>query len=292
MSEHWVLLNGQFVEQRSAVVSAYDAAFLHGVGLFETMRAGGGRVFKLEAHLSRLLNSAAKLLAPMDRTVLPDAERFEELLQRNGLQEARVRLTVTPGATLEVGDAGLPTPTVLVTAGPLGGFPPQTYRDGVAVMIARARQAVDDPLAGHKTTCYLPRLLALRAAHGAKCAEALFFNTSNELAEGAISNVFVVKEGRLRTPPLATPVLPGIARATVLELAAALRIPCDDAAPLTINDLLDADEVFLTNTIIQVLPVVRVEKHDIRGGHVGSLARRLFDAFRANASQPGRAERV
>jgi len=279
MTEHWVLLNGQFVEQQSARVSVFDAAFLHGVGLLETLRAEGGRIFRLEAHLSRLLNSAEKVLAPMERSTLPAGERFEELLQRNGLAEARVRLTVTPGATLDGGDL-LPTPTVLVTAGPLGGFPPRTYRDGVSVMIARTRQAVDDPLAGHKTTCYLPRLLALRAAHGAKCTEALFFNSRNELAEGAITNVFIVSGGRLRTPPLQTPVLPGIARATVLELAAELGVKVDDASPLTINDLLDADEVLLTNAIIQVLPVVRVEQHDIRYGRPGPMSQRLLDAYR------------
>jgi len=281
MAERWVLLNGQFVEQTTASVSVFDAAFLHGVGLFETMRAEGGRVFKLEAHLSRLLHSAGKLLAPMERSALPTAERFEELLQRNGLRQARVRLTVTPGVTAESGDEGLPRPTVLVTAGPLGGFPAQTYRDGVAVMVARTRQAADDPLAGHKTTCYLPRLLALRAAHGAKCTETLFFNTRNELAEGAISNVFTVTGGQLRTPPLETPVLPGIARATVLELARELKVPVDDQTPLTIDNLLDADEVFLTNAIIQVLPVVRVEKHDIRQGRPGPVTQRLADAYRA-----------
>jgi len=245
-----VYLNGDFVPEPQAVVGVYDAAFLHGAGLFETMRAEQGRVFRLEAHLSRLMTSASELLAPLERSALPSPAAFESLLERNGLREARVRLTVTAGSMLQPATDAAPTLTVCVTASDLGPYAPQAYRDGVPVMIARRKQAPDDPLAGHKSTCYLPRLLTLRMAHAARCSEALFFTSGNELAEGAISNVFIVRHSRLRTPPLGTPVLPGIARAVVIELTERLDIDMDDRTPITIDDLLDADEVFLTNTCL------------------------------------------
>ena len=170
--------------------------------------------------------------------------------------------------------------TVCITATDLHPYAPKTYNEGVTVMIARRRVSDDDPLAGHKSTCYLPNLLDLRTAHAARCSEALLFNRRNELAEGTISNVFVVKQDRLRTPPLSTPVLPGIARSVVMELAAKMAIELDDRTPITIDDLLDADEVFLTNVIMQVLPVVRVEKREIGDGKPGRRTRELLDSYR------------
>ncbi len=295
-----VYLNGEYLPEAEAVVSIYDAAFMHGAGLFETMRAEQGRVFRLEAHLNRLMMSASKLLAPIERDALPSGRDFATLLARNDLREARVRLTVSAGSVLQgaystgvrhprgvrsdssptrssptMGDA-----TVCATAAKLSSYPPETYRNGVTVMIARRKQTVDDPLAGHKTTCYLPHLLDLRAAHAARCSEALLFNQRSELAEGTISNVFVVRQGRLRTPPLSTPVLPGIARSLVLELAQALGLGADDRTPITIDDLLDADEVFLTNAIMLVLPVIRVEKRDIADAKPGPITRKMLGAYR------------
>jgi len=274
-----VLLNGQFVAASGAAVSVFDGGFLHGAGLFETMRAENGRIFRLDSHLTRLCNSAGKLLQPLERPDLPAQDQFRELLDRNELREARVRLTVTAGPMREGIDSGDQGRTICVTASPLVAYPAAMYQRGVSVVICQCRQSAADPTAGHKTTAYLPRLLGLRHAHAAGCQEALWFTYQNQLAEGCISNVFVVREGRLRTPPLDTPVLPGIARGVVLQLAAQEGIPFDET-PLHIHDLLDADEVFLTNTIMQVIPVVRVEKHDIGGRRVGPLVPRLLAVFR------------
>ena len=120
-------------------------------------------------------------------------------------------------------------------------------------------------MAGHKTMNYLPRLIALRAAHANRCVESLWFTTQHLLSEGSVSNVFVVRDGTVMTPPLDTPVLPGIARALVLELCGREGIRCDEAA-LTIDALLDAEEVFLTNSIMQVMPVVLIERRAVGDG--------------------------
>ena len=262
------------------MVSVFDGGWLHGAGLFETMRAENGRVFRLQSHLERLRRSAERILRPIDREDLPGEVDFAELLQRNGLAAARVRLTVSAGSMLGKPDTGAGTLNVCATATRLEPYPPTLYENGVSVAVCNFRQSRTDPTAGHKTTAYLPRLLGLRQANRASCMEALWFTDANRLAEGSISNVFIVREGVLKTPPLDTPVLPGIARSIVLDLAGSTGMEATET-PLTINDLLDADEVFLTNAVVQVMPVTRVEKRDIGGGKVGPIAKGLLEDYRS-----------
>ncbi len=303
-----IYFNGEFLPADDAHVSVHDGGWLHGAGLFETMRAEGGRVFRLESHMSRLMQSAAKLLRPFGREDLPSRVDFLDLLERNELKVARVRMTVSAGPVTGVGPAlqttdaekartaeTVRTParrdlhsattadpakaTVCVSASSLSPPPAKTYETGVRVVICDHRQSPTDPLAGHKTTAYLGRLLALRDAQRARCMEALWFTTESLLAEGSISSVFIVKKDVLKTPPLDTPVLPGITRGIVLDIARDAKIETREC-PLTIDDLLDADELLLTNSIMQVMPVVRVEKRDIADGHVGPVAKRLLEAYR------------
>lgn len=258
-----VWLNGGLVEAASAQISAFDAGLLHGVGLFETLRAYNGRIFRLETHHERLRRSATALRVPL----VPDLELcgriLREVLTANGLSEARLRLTVTPGQAQRPGesDAGY-EPTVLATATGLAAYPRELYEKGMTVLISRYRQSKTDPLAGHKTTSYWPRLTALREAHEAHCGEALWFTPENHLAEACMSNVFVVRDGVIETPPVDTPVLPGIVRGLILDAAAKAGRAARER-PLTINDLLDADEVFLTNSVMEVMPVCRVERKPI-----------------------------
>ncbi len=274
-----VYINGQFVEASDAKVSVYDGGFLHAAGLFETMSARNGCVFRLDAHLQRLLRSAAKLLLPIDPEALPSADAFAELLERNERPAARVRLTVTAGSMQQDGQTA-PQPTICATVGDAAMYAPTLYEQGVKAVVCDFRLSPSDPTAGHKTTGYLPRLLALRAAQQTRCFEAIWFTTGNHLAEGSISNVFLVDGGVLKTPPLDTPVLPGIARGVVIEMAQALEIEVHEA-PLTINDLLDADEVLLTNAVMQAMPVIGIENHTIAEGHVGPLARTLLTEYQA-----------
>jgi len=275
-----VYFNGRFVDQADALVPISDGGWLHAAGLFETIRAEFGRPFRLESHVRRLMNSAAEILRPIDRADLPSEEVVAELLERNKLSNARLRLTVSAGSMLEPSQGNDPeTPlTIALTASDLQGYGEALYERGVQTLVCDYRQAKSDPLAGHKTTAYLPRLLGLRQAGKAQCVEALWFNVHNQLAEGSISNIFLVKDGALATPPLDTPVLPGIARAAVIELAKVQGLSAEEE-PLTIDDLLGADEVLLTNVIMQVVPVVKIEKHDVGGGRVGPMAKRLREAF-------------
>lgn len=274
-----VYLNGEFLDAPNARVSAFDGGWLHGAGLFETMRAESGTVFRLEAHLARLRRSIASLLPHHQQETLPSQSVFSELLNRNDLTSARIRLTVTSGLAPNPQVQQEPNLTVCLTAVRLEDYPRECYDNGVQVAICNHRLSATSPIAGHKTTCYLPWLLGLREAQEAHCLEAIWFTTEAQLAEGSISNVFILKDEVLKTPPLDTPVLPGIARAVVLESAEKLGIDARETA-MNVDDLLDADEVLLTNAIMQVMPVVRIERRDVGDGRVGSLARRLLDQYR------------
>jgi branched-chain amino acid aminotransferase len=216
MSEK-VFLNDKLLDVEQAHISATDSGLLYGAGLFETMRSHNGAVFRLQDHLDRLCRSATALSINhgFDKEYLTEA--VQSVLRANELAEARLRLTLTNGPIAETIDEH--DPTLLITATRLQHYPPEYYRSGVMVALCPYRQNPTDPIASHKTTNYYPRLLALTLARQKRAAEALWFTTDNRLAEGCVSNVFLVKDSVLFTPPIGTPVLPGIARRTICEIA-------------------------------------------------------------------------
>lgn len=271
----FVDLNGELISGDTARVAASDLGVLYGIGLFETMRAYNGRVFRLQQHLDRLLASAEKLKLPFHREMLPDEQRLGALLHANDLADARVRLTVSGGAPVADGLKH----TVLTTAVPLEPPPQEYYSRGITVQIGAQAQSTTDPLAGHKTTCFWPRLQALHEAQVRGCAESLWFTENKHLAEGSISNVFVVSNGTLKTPPLDTPVLPGITRTAVIELCRHEDIACAETV-LIIDDLLGADEAFICNSIMEIVPVCRVERQAVGDEQVGKMTQRVAELYR------------
>jgi len=288
-------LDGQFVDGTDPRISALDAGFQHGVGLFETMQARGGKVFRLPDHLERLAESARELGLADPLRVEPLAQAVEQVMRKWGEPPARVRLTISAGVVNMLREArdGRPVrtdPTLLIVATPPTPFPQPMFEQGVGVVVADDRLNPLDRFGGHKTLWYWPRLAALRDAAQAGAAEAVWFDVSNRLACACTSNVFVIKGGVLQTPiargeepngGLRSPVLPGIARRTVMGLAdeAGLRV---ERVSLTIDDLLGADEVFLSNVSWGVLPVVRVERSVIGGGAPGEATRALREAWLAS----------
>jgi branched-chain amino acid aminotransferase len=263
-----VFLNDKLVNIEDARIPAGDSGFLYGAGLFETMRSSNGIVFRLSDHLDRLLNSAKALsiLHNFSKDYLTDA--VSDVLEVNKLTDARLRLTLSAGAISQSQD--MPDATLLITATNFQQYPQEYYSKGVLVILASTRQNTNDITCGHKTTSYFSRMIELKQAHAKRAAEALWFTTDGRLAEGCISNVFLVKESRLFTPALTTPVLPGVARKTVCELAAANKIELIEKN-LTIDDLLGASEVFITNVIMQVMPVVGIEKHTVGDSKPGII---------------------
>jgi branched-chain amino acid aminotransferase len=271
-----VLFNDKIIETNKACISVGDGGFLYGAGLFETMRSHNGIVFRLSDHIDRLLNSAKALSIEhnYNKEFLMDA--VGDVLEANNLTDARLRLTLSSGAMSQSQDK--PSATLLITATNLQPYPMEYYSKGVLVVLAASRQNVTELTCGHKTTSYLSRMIELKQAHVKRAAEALWFTTDGRLAEGCISNVFLVKDSRIYTPKVNTPVLPGIARKTVCKLAAANKIDLVEK-DLSIDDLLGADEVFLTNVIMQILPVVDIEKHTVGQGRPGAITGKIYGYY-------------
>lgn len=282
-------INGELVATDQAKISAHDAGVQHGVGLFETMQAFNGRVFRLDAHIARLIDSAGELGLTRSLRHGPLCETVEHTLEANAMREARLRLTVTGGDLSLLGrarggaDAPDHAPTILCVANEPTRYPPAFFERGVTVTIADGRANPFEPTAGRKTLNYWSRLRALADAASAGAGEALWFTVTNHLCGGSVSNVFLVKDEALLTPiargeegasSMPMPVLAGITRAAVIELAESLEIPVHKQM-LSIDDLLQAEEVMLTNSSWQVLPVTAVEREGIGDGEVGPITGKL-----------------
>ncbi|MFC1675761.1 aminotransferase class IV [Planctomycetota bacterium] len=271
----YVFLNDKLVDAGKACVSVSDGGFLYGAGLFETMRSYNGVVFTLDEHLERLLASAKALSIEVsyDKEYLADA--VYKLLKANKLTDARIRMTVTGGSMSE---AEKGKSTLLITAVELQSYPDEYYQKGVQVVLCPFKQNVTDPTCGHKTLNYYSRILGLNLAHQKRAAEVLWFTPDNRLAEGCISNVFLVKDSTLYTPTLDTPVLPGVTRKIICEIAAENSVKLTEK-DLYIDDCLEADEIFMTNSVMQVMPVCKLEAHDIGDYKVGPITKKLIGCF-------------
>jgi branched-chain amino acid aminotransferase len=286
-----VWINGNWVSRDEARISAFDAGFQHAVGLFETMTARNGRIFRVRDHLERLRASAVALRLTETLNIDPLAEVANQVLERNALREARVRLTLTGGDLNLLQTTGTRTahaPTILVVAQPPTRYPEELYAKGVRVVVADGRVNPLDRTEGHKTLTYWSRLAALQDAGAVGASEAVWFSVTNHLACGCVSNVFLVRDGVLLTPyargeearsALPAPVLPGITRATVLELAAELGMPTEKTM-LSIDDVFAAEEIFLTNSSWGLMPVIGIERTQIGSGMPGDRFARLRSAYR------------
>jgi len=268
-----VHLNGKLVPADAATVSVFDVGFLHGGTVFTTMLARNGVVFRLARHLARLFETVDLLGIRTEADEASLTQAVGEVLGANGLRDARMRITLSPGST----KGG--SPTALVTAEPLPAYPAQWYTDGIAVVVSSFIQGVGDPVFGNKTGCYFPRVLARQEAQSKGADEALWFTAAKHLAEACFCNVFLVSGGKVATPPRDTPVLAGIVREAVCELCADEGLACDTETPLTIHDVLGADEIFLTSSTMGLRPVVAVERHAVGAGRPGEVTRRLMAAY-------------
>jgi len=292
MSIVWI--NGQFTDDSAAALSIRDAGLLHGAGVFTTMRAYSGRVMAIDRHLARLRQSCQSLFIPLTQSDQSLSAAAAELLARNNLADARLRLTATRGAVRQDPVHGtVMSPSLFFTAVELEKYPPVLYERGMTVVLIDEQKLNPyDVQAGHKTLDYLSRLFALRNANERSANEALWFNVHNYLQSGCMSNVFLVKDGQLITPPTSTElrdasapyprsnVLPGVTRSIVIELAAKEGIDVRLAA-VNVNELLEADEVFLTNSVMQIMPVCRIERRAVGDDRPGRITRRLAAAYDA-----------
>jgi branched-chain amino acid aminotransferase len=274
-------VDGELVPAEEATVSVRDRGFAYGDAAFETLRAYGGEVFEWDAHADRLFDTCETLGIDHGLARADLRERIEETLAANDLEEAYVRLSVTrgvqPGKLTPAPEVD-PTVVVVVKKLPRSGVEGESAWAGPArTRTVRTRRIPDEAVpADAKTHNYLNGILARLELRGSDAEEALLLDGDGYLAEGATSNLFFVRDDALHTPGLAGPVLPGVTRSVVLELARSEGIPVETGAypPAALHA---AEEAFLTNTTWEVRPLGAVDGVEIGAGPVTDLLAQLFD---------------
>jgi D-amino acid aminotransferase len=276
-----IYVNGKFLLAEDAAISPLDRGFALGDGLFETIRVENGRPFRLGAHLQRLRSGLTTIEMALPHEDGEFKAAIQELLSRNRLTRASVRITVGRGVPEARGllpGRILSGPTIVIQAMPYSGYPAEKYETGFSAIVATIRRNETSPSAYVKSCNYLDNILVRMAAAAAEADEGIMMNMAGNLACGSVSNIFVVKEGRLRTPPITAGILAGIARATVIEIAMRERIGCLEE-DLTTDDLWAADEAFLTNSLMGAMPLTRVDSKSIGNGQPGVLTGQVGRAF-------------
>jgi branched-chain amino acid aminotransferase group I len=280
-----IYLNGQLIPRSKAKLSPFDHGFLYGYGLFETMRAYNGHIFRLDSHLTRLRCSAESI--GLTHSILTTDEGKQSLkaacvatMEANELRNARLRLTVSAGeGDMTPDPTTCSSPTILITAQNLVPLTPGKYESGFKAVLSFLRRNSQSPLSRLKSTCYMENVLARTAARATGCDEAIFLNEQGYLAEGSSTNIFLVSNGELITPCFESGVLPGITRDAVLEIARTSNIKATERW-VQLNELIEAQEAFLTNSILELMPLVSVESRPIGSGKPGKLTKDLLFAYR------------
>lgn len=289
--EEMVYLNGSLVPVSQARISPTDYGFLYGYGVFETMRAYEGHVFRLDKHLARLERSARALHINLNDVAALEKAVYETL-KANQLLDARIRLTVSPGEE-EPDPRATPRgkPTVFIMTIPYEPPSERIYRQGVTAIVSRVRRSAKSPSSSLKSLSGLDLVLARQEAASAGVDHAILLNDKGLVTEGSTTNVFYVKGGVLFTPAEHCGLLAGVTREVVLmELAPSLGIRVEETN-VTLNHLLGAEEAFLTNSMIEIMPLTSLDGRSIGSGRPGTLTRRFMKAYRAAVQQSLRSYR-
>jgi branched-chain amino acid aminotransferase len=278
-----VYIDGQFSAPDDARISVYDHGFLYGDGIFEGIRMYGGRVFKLASHLERLFGGAAEIrLKPaLDRAQMAQAVR--DTVAKSGLKDGYIRLIASRGkGSLGLNPNHCPRSSTIIIVDRIHLYPDAMYEKGMPIIVAkrpRIPAACLDPAI--KSLNYLNNILAKVEALDAGVHEAIMLNVAGEVSECTGDNIFVVKNGALFTPPVTAGILRGVTRRFVIDTlapAAGLKVT---EGPLRLQDVLSADEVFLTGTAAEIIGVSKIDATVIGGGAVGPVTKKLAADFKS-----------
>lgn len=276
-----VYIDGEFYDKENAKVSVFDHGLLYGDGVFEGIRFYRGRVFRLEEHMRRLFDSARAIALNPPWTIEELTEATLETIRRNELEDGYVRLVITRGT----GDLGLspskcPRPTVFIIASKIELYPEEMYRNGLKLVTCSTRRVTHGALSPMvKSLNYLNNIMAKIEATNAGAGEGIMLNEEGYVAECTGDNVFVVKKGRVLTPPIWAGALAGVTRAVVFEIASKLGVELREEN-LTRYDIYTADECFLTGTAAEVIPAVEMDGRPIGNGKPGETTQRFIKEFR------------
>jgi branched-chain amino acid aminotransferase len=284
-----VHLNGELVDADAARISPFDAGYLYGDGLFDTLRTYRGFSHLLAEHVQRLSREAELLQIPFDPSPGTWDHIIRELLAANGLmdEDARVRLQISRGGGPDTDQVSVDpeavSPVVFVHVRPISESTARIQRDGVRILSMQSAFARGN-FPQIKSLNYLPSIMALRFARAQGYEEACLLNRQNKVLECATSNIFLIKGETLRTPSPRLGLLPGITRGRVLTLARDLSLRVEEAAS-ELRDLVTADEVFLTGSVKEIVPVVGMDNGLIGGGRPGPWTRRLQEVYAADVER-------
>lgn len=275
-----IYLSGKLVDKEQAVVSVFDHGLLYGDGVFEGIRVYSGRVFLLKAHIERIYESAKAIRLTIPLTPAEMTQAVKDTVAANNITDGYVRLIVTRGA----GSLGLDIrktsdPQTIIIADTITLYPRETYENGMTLITASTIRNHPGALSARiKSLNYLNNILAKIEGTDAGTVEALMLNHKGEVAECTGDNIFIIKNGVLKTPSADAGILEGITRNAILELAREAGIPTQETT-LIRHDLYVADEMFLTGTAAEVVPVVSLDGRQIGDGKPGSITRRLLELF-------------
>lgn len=276
-----VWMDGKLVDKSDAKVSVYDHGLLYGDGIFEGIRIYHGRIFEPQAHLQRLFDSAKAIRLTIPFTADQLRSGIEETAKANNFTDCYVRLVVTRG----VGYLGLnpnkcSTPSTFIITDTIEMYPKEVYEKGMAVITASIIRNHPNAMSSRvKSLNYLNSILAKIEAIDAGVPEAIMLNHLGNVAECTADNIFIVREGVVLTPAVTEGILEGVTRQVILKLCRNLNIPCAEKT-LQRHDLYIAQECFLTGTGAEVVPVTKIDGRPVGSGQVGSITRKLIDAFR------------
>ena len=275
-----IYIAGKLYDKADAKISVYDHGLLYGDGVFEGIRVYGGKVFRLAAHVQRLYESALSIMLEIPLTQEQMAQAIKDTVAVNNKHDGYIRALVTRGAGyLGLDPRKASNPQVIIIVDDISLYPPELYEKGMElVTVSTIRNHPNALNPRVKSLNYLNNIMAQIEAVKAGCVEALMLNHKGEVAECTGDNIFLVKSGELRTPPMDAGILGGITRDAVIALARANGIAVHEVA-LTRHDVYTADECFLTGTAAEVVPVVKCDNRVIGTGKPGSITRQLRERF-------------
>lgn len=283
----YVYLNGEFVESDKAGVSVFDHGVLYGDGVFEGIRAYGGRVFRLGEHIDRIFAAAKAIALEIPMTKAELSAIVVATCKKNGLTDCYIRLVITRGkGNLGISPINCEKPTVFCIAAGIKLYTDEQYEKGMSVITSvqrRNKATIVDPQI--KSLNYLNNILAKIEANRAGAAEAIMLNHDGIVTEATGDNIFIVKNGEILTPPVYVGILDGITRRTVIEAAKKEGIPVRETE-FTLFNVYNADECFLTGTAAEAIAVTSVDGRTIGSGVQGEVTKRILAAFRRAAHDP------
>jgi branched-chain amino acid aminotransferase len=283
-----IYVDGKLYDKDEARISVFDHGFLYGDGVFEGIRAYEGNVFRLKEHIERLYRSAKTIALDLPMTQAELTQAVLETIAVNEKKDAYIRLIVSRGpGDLGIDPANCSKPTIVIIVAEIKLYPKELYETGAAIVTSSVRripiQCLDPRI---KSLNYLNNIMAKIDARRAGALEAVMLNHQGRVAECTADNIFFIQDGVLKTPDLMNGALPGITRATVLDIGVAIGMPTEEGN-YGLHDLYNADELFLTGTGAEIVPVISVDGRTVGDGRPGATTKRLLEEFRKRRTKEG-----